>query len=98
MAGDPRARWFAERRHGGDERTRLDVLEELTPVRERVLTGANLQPGDTLLDAGCGDGLIGFGALALVGEGGAVIFDERSERSTFSSTTRASFRSSRSLR
>jgi SAM-dependent methyltransferase len=79
MADDPWACWFAERRHGGDERTRLDVLEELAPVRERVLTGARLEPGDTLLDAGCGDGLIGFGALAQVGENGTVIFDDISE-------------------
>ena len=79
VADDPWARWFSERRHGGDEATRVQVLEELAPVRERVLAGAQLEPGDTLLDAGCGDGLIGFGALTLVGDSGAVIFDDISE-------------------
>lgn len=48
-------------------------------MRERVLAGARLEPGDTLLDAGCGDGLIGFGALTLVGDAGTVIFDDVSE-------------------
>ena len=79
MVEDPWAKWFAERRHGGDGATRLEVLAELAPVRERVLAGARLEPGDTVLDAGCGDGLIGFGALPLIGEGGSVIFDDISE-------------------
>ena len=79
MSGDPWARWFAERRHGGDEATRTQVLQELAPVRERVLANAQLEAGDTLLDAGCGDGLIGFGALSLVGESGTVVFDDISQ-------------------
>jgi arsenite methyltransferase len=32
-------------------------------VRDRVLDGARLEPGETLLDVGAGDGLIAFGAL-----------------------------------
>jgi arsenite methyltransferase len=76
---DPWAEWFARRRHGGDEDARLALLDDLAPVRERVLEGTRLEPGDTLLDAGCGDGLIGFGALALVGDDGAVIFEDISE-------------------
>lgn len=76
---DPWAAWFAERRHGGDENARLALLDELGPVRERVLEGARLESGDVLLDAGCGDGLIGFGALPLVGDAGTVIFDDISE-------------------
>src|SRR6266567_2260602 len=35
----------------------------LCPIRDRVLDGARLRPGDTLLDVGAGDGLIAFGAL-----------------------------------
>jgi ubiquinone/menaquinone biosynthesis C-methylase UbiE len=58
---------------------RARVLEELAPVRERVLAGAQVETGDTVLDAGCGDGLIGFGALPLVGPSGAVIFDDISD-------------------
>ena len=39
------------------------MLEHLGVVRDKVLDRANLAPGQTLLDAGCGEGLIGFGAL-----------------------------------
>ena len=39
------------------------MLQELGAVRDRVLDKAELRPGDTLLDVGCGNGLIGFGAL-----------------------------------
>lgn len=39
------------------------MLEGLARVRDKVLDRAGLEPGKTLLDAGCGEGLIGFGAL-----------------------------------
>jgi SAM-dependent methyltransferase len=39
------------------------MLLGLAHVRDRVLDRAWLEPGETLLDAGCGEGLIGFGAL-----------------------------------
>jgi len=39
------------------------MLEGLAHVRDRVLDRAALAPGETLLDVGCGEGLIGFGAL-----------------------------------
>jgi ubiquinone/menaquinone biosynthesis C-methylase UbiE len=45
-------------------------------MRDRVLANARLQEGDQLLDVGCGDGLIGFGALQLVGEKGGVVFSD----------------------
>ena len=40
----------------------------------RSLDRARLDTGHTLLDVGCGDGLIGFGALERVGPTGRVIF------------------------
>jgi arsenite methyltransferase len=39
------------------------MLEKLAVTRDRVLDGSRLAEGETLLDAGCGEGLIGFGAL-----------------------------------
>jgi arsenite methyltransferase len=44
-----------------------------------VLRRAGPRPGETLLDVGAGDGLIGFGALPLVGHTGRVIFSDISQ-------------------
>lgn len=52
------------------------TLQYLEPVRDRVLDGAALKLGDTVLDVGCGDGLLGFGALPRVGPQGTVIFSD----------------------
>lgn len=49
------------------------MQRELTATRDRVLDGAELQPEDIVLDAGCGTGLLAFGALDRIGEGGRVI-------------------------
>jgi arsenite methyltransferase len=73
------ARWLLERRHGGDEAALREALRALAPIRDRVLDRAALAPGDTVLDAGCGDGLIAFGALDRIGPGGRVIFSDVSE-------------------
>ena len=39
------------------------MLDYLNPVRDKVLLHSKLGRNQTLLDVGCGDGLIGFGAL-----------------------------------
>lgn len=39
------------------------MLEKLGGVRDKVLDRANLSGGERFLDVGCGEGLIGFGAL-----------------------------------
>lgn len=60
------AEWLLERRFGGaaaDAATRERFLEGLWSVRDAVLDHARLEPDNVLLDVGCGDGLIGFGAL-----------------------------------
>jgi ubiquinone/menaquinone biosynthesis C-methylase UbiE len=46
-------------------------------VRDRVLDRAELQPGQSVLDVGCGDGLIGFGALER--GAGRVVFSDVSQ-------------------
>src|SRR5689334_770292 len=65
--------------YGDDREQRRRVLAALTPIRDRVLANAQIAPGDTLLDVGCGDGLIGFGAIPLVGDRGEVIFSDISQ-------------------
>ncbi len=57
------AEWLAERRFGGDEGTRELFLSKLAATRDVVLDRAQLRAGEDLLDVGCGEGLIAFGAL-----------------------------------
>jgi arsenite methyltransferase len=75
---DPWASWILERRFGDPSQAER-VLQELAPVRDRVLEGAGVDEGDVVLDVGAGDGLIAFGALPLVGETGKVIFADVSQ-------------------
>jgi arsenite methyltransferase len=76
---DPWAAWVLDRRFGGDPEQAERAMRELGPVRDRVLEGAKVREGDVVLDVGAGDGLIAFGALPLVGEGGKVIFSDVSQ-------------------
>jgi len=76
MGRDPFAQWLLCRRYGGDRARAASVSDHLRTVRDRVLDLAGVAAGDVVLDVGCGDGLIGFGALPSVGEGGAVVFSD----------------------
>jgi arsenite methyltransferase len=73
------ATWLAERRFGGSDDARRESQAMFERFRRRVLEGARIAEGDTVLDVGCGEGLIGFGALELVGDGGRVLFSDISE-------------------
>jgi arsenite methyltransferase len=73
------AEWLLNRRFAGDQAVMQEALTNyLYPWRDRILIHANLQEGDTLLDVGCGDGLIAFGALEKV-ETSRVIFSDISQ-------------------
>jgi ubiquinone/menaquinone biosynthesis C-methylase UbiE len=63
-AGQDRwARWLLTERFGGSADLQRQTMAWLEPVRDRVLDGAQVQPTDTILDVGCGDGLLGFTGL-----------------------------------
>jgi arsenite methyltransferase len=57
------SKWLLQRRHGGDRQQMKAVQEYLVPMRDKVLRNAALKKNEVLLDVGCGDGLIAFGAL-----------------------------------
>jgi len=60
--------WLLRRRHGGDPGYERIVRSRVLEYRDRVLDGARLAPGMTLLDVGAGEGLISFGALQRIGQ------------------------------
>jgi arsenite methyltransferase len=70
------ADWIRTRRTGGDAEYEACMLEQLGVVRDRVLDRAELEAGETLLDVGCGNGLIAFGALE---RGAEVVFADISQ-------------------
>lgn len=70
--------WLAERRHGGDGEQLERTLEFLRPVRDFILDKAALNGDETLLDVGCGDGLVAMEALNRLPDG-QVIFSDISD-------------------
>lgn len=68
--------WLAERRHGGDREQLRRVLKVLGSIRDDVIAHAAVASGDTVLDVGCGDGLIAFAAAEAVGPSGSVTFSD----------------------
>jgi len=70
------AQWILQRRFGGDrERLKADLINCLYPIRDKVLSHARLSANETLLDVGCGDGLIAFGALDRVKTSRVILSD-----------------------
>jgi arsenite methyltransferase len=53
------------------------MRDELAPVRDKVLDRSGVAVGETLLDVGCGEGMIGFGALER--GAGHVVFSDISD-------------------
>ncbi|MEV4344783.1 class I SAM-dependent methyltransferase [Actinoplanes sp. NPDC049596] len=79
MATDKWATWLLSRRDGGSEEVQARHSPDLATYRDGVLDRAELHPDDTVLDVGCGTGLIAFGALARLGPHGHVIFSDISQ-------------------
>jgi arsenite methyltransferase len=72
------SQWLLNRRFGGDPSRMKMVVNHLYPVRDKVLNHIHLKENETLLDVGCGDGLISFGALQKF-ENCRVIFSDISQ-------------------
>ena len=73
------AQWLLHRRFGGNHQQLKRMVERLSPIRDQVLEHARIREGESVLNVGCGDGLIAFGALDLVGEHGTVVFSDISQ-------------------
>lgn len=75
-AQDQWSKWLLKTRFGGDAEAAARGMAQLLQIRDRVLKNAAIQQGETVLDVGCGDGLIAFGALDRVGVTGRIIFSD----------------------
>ena len=71
------ASWLAGFRTGEDSEARKRGVQRLAAWRDRILENAALAEGETLLDVGCGEGLVAFGALER--GAGAVVFSDISQ-------------------
>jgi ubiquinone/menaquinone biosynthesis C-methylase UbiE len=71
------ASWLERLRTGGDPGERSRGFDRLASWRERILDNAALRPGERLLDVGCGEGLVAFGALER--GAGQVVFSDVSD-------------------
>ncbi|MEU7906793.1 methyltransferase domain-containing protein [Actinoplanes sp. NPDC049118] len=76
MTTDRWASWLLRRRDGGSAELRERFAAELIAIRDGVLDRAAIARGDVVLDVGTGTGLIGLGALDLVGRAGRVVFSD----------------------
>jgi arsenite methyltransferase len=64
---DTWSRWLLHSRHGGDPALRRAIGADLQAFADRVLDGARLGPGMTLVDIGSGEGLVPFRAIERCG-------------------------------
>jgi arsenite methyltransferase len=77
--GDVWARWLLGDRHAGDAALKDRIEADVSRYIERVLDGADLRSGMTLLDLGAGDGAVALRALDRLGDNGRVILTDVSQ-------------------
>jgi SAM-dependent methyltransferase len=70
------ATWLRTGRDGGSAAMRVENLRRLAEVRDHILERAAIRPGDTVLDVGTGQGLLGLEALQRSAPDGRVIFSD----------------------
>ncbi len=75
------ATWLRTGRDGGSAQMRATNLDRLASARDRILDRAEIVAGDTVLDVGTGQGLLGLAAFDRIGPTGRVIFSDVSEPS-----------------
>jgi len=73
------AQRILEPRYKNDPELQKDVEANFIQIRNTVLQNAHVVAGETVLDVGCGNGLIAFEALSHVGEEGKMLFCDISQ-------------------
>jgi len=73
-SSDTWSKWLLQTRNGGDPTFETTQRTQVEAYADRVLDGANLQPGMTLADIGTGDGLVAFRAIGRIGRSLRLIF------------------------
>ena len=70
--------WLKKTRFSYMTETQVEqTLQWLILVRNVILERAEIKPDDTIIDIGCGTGLLGFGAIELISDNGLVIFSDK---------------------
>jgi ubiquinone/menaquinone biosynthesis C-methylase UbiE len=70
--------WLKTGRDAGEMEARRRTLAWIRPVYDRVLDGAGLTAGETVLEIGAGEGMLGLLALERVGPSGHVVLTDHS--------------------
>lgn len=66
--------WLISGRFGGSALARASGTSILHSIRDRILSSSDIGKGDIVLDAGCGNGLLGLGVLEQYGESAKCVF------------------------
>lgn len=73
------SKWLLHSRHGNNAREAQNLRPSIEKYAAKVIDGADLSQGMTLVDIGTGEGLIAFNAIAQVGDSLQVILTDISK-------------------